>query len=420
MEISMHHANDAFSAPAASPATGARRAFTAVRWAVIAALATLAACGGGGSSDSGTGTGTTTVAAYTSGAITGFGSIIVNGVRFDDTTASVLDEDGHHVTTASLALGATVEIESAAVDHSTAKAKATKIRLGGEMVGPVSAIDTTASQFTLLGQTVEVNSTTVYDSSLSGGLSAITTGAVLAVHAQLDATRAVYVATRVEARSAATEYRLSGTVSALNTTTQQFQLGGALISYASLSPQPTGLADGLSVRVKLQLAQVSGAWVATELKGAGLSLPDSATEAEVHGRISAWTSATQFSVNGVTVDASSATFPQGQTGVVLGARVEVAGTVVSGVLVATTVKVETETESTHDHATAHELHGTLSALDTTAKTFVLRGLTVSYASVTTWDGLTEASLANGLRVEVKGGLAADGTTVTASVISLDH
>ena len=48
----------------------------------------IAACGGGGgglTADSAT--------AYAAGPITGFGSIIVNGIRFDDSSASVLDDD---------------------------------------------------------------------------------------------------------------------------------------------------------------------------------------------------------------------------------------------------------------------------------------------------------------------------------------
>ena len=57
----------------------------------------LAACGGGGGGDiAGVGTGGTgTISSTVSvGPISGFGSIIVAGVRFDDTTATVTDEDG--------------------------------------------------------------------------------------------------------------------------------------------------------------------------------------------------------------------------------------------------------------------------------------------------------------------------------------
>jgi hypothetical protein len=143
-------------------------------------------------------------------------------------------------------------------------------------------------------------------------------------------------------------------------------------------------------------------------------------DADVHGLITAFTSATSFTVNDVVVDASSATFPDGQTGVVLGARVHVAGALVSGVLVATEVRVDDRSRSGTGYTHRHELHGLVSALDTSAKTFSLRGLTVNYASVTEWQGLTEAGLANDLKVEVKGALSSDGTQVVARLIKLEN
>ena len=76
--------------------------------------------------------------------------------------------------------------------------------------------------------------------------------------------------------------------------------------------------------MRLQTTQVAGAWVATRIAG-GVRKIENQDQAEVHGLVTAFTSATQFSVNGIVVDASNATFPNGQTGVVLGARVEVEG-----------------------------------------------------------------------------------------------
>ena len=53
---------------------------------LLAAFALLTGCGGGGGVDSG-GTGVTP--SVSAGPITGFGSVIVAGVRFDDSTATV-------------------------------------------------------------------------------------------------------------------------------------------------------------------------------------------------------------------------------------------------------------------------------------------------------------------------------------------
>jgi hypothetical protein len=146
---------------------------------------------------------------------------------------------------------------------------------------------------------------------------------------------------------------------------------------------------------------------------------EDADEAEVHGTISAFTSTASFSVNGLPVDATNAKFPDGTAGVVLGASVEVEGSVVNGVLVAT--KVELEAMHKNDDQNRNELHGPITNLDTTAKTFVVRTVTVQYDSTTTVfkDG-TEADLANGKEVEVKGTLSADGTAVLATSVEFEN
>jgi hypothetical protein len=95
--------------------------------------AVLAACGGGGGSSTGTTGGTAGSAAYTSGAISGFGSVIVNGVRFDTSSVAVEDDDGASHSADELRLGDSVEIESGPIDASTQTAVATVIRYGSEI-----------------------------------------------------------------------------------------------------------------------------------------------------------------------------------------------------------------------------------------------------------------------------------------------
>lgn len=391
------------------------------RWAhgLVAgtALAVLVACGGGADSSDTTAP-DTTAAAYTRGVITGFGSVIVNGVRFDDSSASVVDDSGQAVSRSVLKLGVQVEVEASALDHSNATGRATVFRVGGPgLQGPVEAVDSSASTLTVLGQTVEVTVTTVFDTSLSGGLSALAVGDVLEIHALYDSARALYVASRIEPASDTSSYRLAGTVANLDTTAQTFSLGGAVINYASATTVPTTLADGLAVKVKLQTTAVDGQWLATEVRSKS-DKPKNHHDAGVRGLITAWTSATSFSVDGLVVDAAAATFPDGQDGVVLGAEVEVKGAIVDGVLVATLVHLEDH--SHHGHGEDFELHGLLSGLDTSAKTFVLRGQNVSYASVSEWRKMTEADLVEGLAVEVKGSLSADGTQLIASRIQREH
>ena len=180
---------------------------------------------------------------------------------------------------------------------------------------------------------------------------------------------------------------------------------------------PADLADGLLVRVKLETMQVGGAWVATKLKSAVRHMEDH-DEAELKGLITAFTSTTQFSVDGIAVDATNAKFPDGTTGLVLGAEVEVEGAASNGVIMATKVSIETEDQ---DKLAGFELHGAIVTLDTTAKTFVLRGVTVSYGgSAVVFKGGMESDLAVGRKVEVKGTLSSDGTMLDAVTIKFEN
>ncbi len=380
-------------------------------------LALVAACGGGGDDPAGSATATS----YSQGTISGFGSVIVNGVRWDDSGASVSDDDGNRRSSDDLKLGMVVEVDGASVDRGSNTGRALAIRYGSELKGPVGSVDAAAGALVVLGQAVQVTATTVFEAGISGGLAGIAAGAVVEVHGLYDAASGRTVATRIELEDSASDYRLRGAISALDTGAKTFRIGTERISYASAGDLPRSLADGQQVKLRLQTTQVAGAWVATRVRSLQHSYDDRA-ETEVEGVITAWTSATAFEINGLQVDATNAVFREGEAGVVLGARVEVEGAVVNGVLVARKVHLEDSDDDGDDSNgpdRLFELHGTISGLDTTAKTFVLRGLTVSYAGNVAYDDGSEARLANNLRVEVKGVLAADLTSIAATEIDFE-
>lgn len=380
--------------------------------AALAALLIAAGCGGG----SGDSVPPTQGQAFTQGTITGFGSIIVNGIRFDESAAQVIDDDGQAHDRNELKLGMNVEIESTRIDRRSMSAKASRVRFGAEIVGPVSAISggTTPKTLTVLDQIVEIGAKTVFD-DLPNGFNSIQVGDVLEVHALFSSATGHYLAKRIELEQGATVFKLRGIVSELNTGSKTFKFGNALIDFSGIAPAdlPSNLADGLRVRVRLQTTKnASGAWVATRIRAERREMEDE-DEAEVRGTITEFTSLASFSVNGLPVDASRARFPDGTAGIMLGAMVEVEGAIVNGVLVAAKVELEDENEE------RNELHGTISALDTNAKTFVVRGVNVHYSATTVFKDGVEANLANGRQVEVKGSLGADGTTVEASRIEFE-
>jgi len=387
------------------------------------ALLVVAACGGGGASSTDAApvqSGGNTPLTMSQGVITGFGSVIVNGVRWDDSSASVSDDNGVSHASSELKLGMTVSIDGGSIDPANSTGKALAIRYGAEMLGPVGTVDTPASTFTLLGQTIKVTPSTVFDANIVGGLAGLSGATVVEVHGLFDATSNATVATRVELKTSATEYRLRGSAASLDTTAKTFMIGDQLISYASATEVAAGLVDGLLIKVRLQTAQVNGAWQALTVRLIKRNQEDRQT-ARIEGAITQFTSATSFQVDGLQVDASTALFPDGQDGVILGAHVEVQGAVVNSVLVATQVLLEDVEHSPSTGSRPFELHGNISALDTTAKTFALRGLTVSYAgSVSYSDGKSETNLVDGVKLEVKGLLSTDKTRIDATSIKFEN
>ncbi len=392
-----------------------RRQASAVLLAAAAAF--VSACGGGSdSSDSSSATETAT--SFASGPISGFGSVIVNGVRYDDRSATVQDDDDGDRSRDVLKLGMMVEVDGAQVDRATAQGKALRIRFGSEIVGPVGSVNAGAGTLVVLGQTVQTTANTVFDDSLPGGLGALPVGAVVEVHALFDAASGNYIATRIEDEDDTSFYKLRGVIANLDTTAKTFTLGGEVISYGGLTVAELSnvLANGQRVRVRLQTAPVGGQWVAVALRPGVRKLEDR-EEAHLRGAITALSSSAAFEVNGLPVDAAGASFPDGTAGVVLGAQVEVEGQVANGVLVATKVELDARhAEERH----GIELHGRISALDKDAGTFMLRGERVNYGDGTIFsDGGSAADLVDGSKVEVKATPSADRTTLQASLIKFE-
>ena len=381
-------------------------------WKALCCALALVGCGGG--VDSG-GTGAP-VASYASGPITGLGSVIVNGVRFDDSTASITDGDDMPQSPAVLRLGMTTEIRATGLATNTATgaraATAVSIVFASDLLGPIERVDAAAEQLVVLGQTVQINGATVFDAaSASGGLLALAVGDVLEVYALFDPSSGRFTATRIERKDAVavTVYRLSGLVSNVDTVNERFNIGSERISYSGLT-LPAGFAGSL-VRLRLDRVEVNGVWRAIALK-AGAAAPRDSEQVQLEGFIGDFVSSSRFSVSGVAVDASGIV---PVAGLAAGVRVEVEGTSRNGVLLASEVGVETDSQI---EAREFELYGVVASADAASLSFVLRGFTVFYSLVapaTEFSGGTAANLA-GANLEVRGLLSPDGSRLLATRI----
>lgn len=373
-------------------------------------LALLSACGGGGGVDSG-GTGTGAQATLAVGTISGFGSIVVNGVHYDETDARVSDDDGGSRARDDLRLGMRASVLATLPDAGMAKASEVTIR--SELGGPIDSVDLVAGRLVVLGQRVDLNSATVVE----GGTASLAAGADVAVYGTLDVAGRRIVATRIEPRSGATFLKIRGIVDTLDTVAGTLAIGSLVVDWRNVAPaQPaTALAPGQAVYLRLAPSPASGTRVAVALQVESALLADR-DNAELEGRITVFTSATSFELDGVPVDASNASFPDGQAGLAAGARVEVSGPISGGLLRARQVTIESEEG---DSAEPYELSGKIVSVDTPGRSFVVRGITVHWDDATRFRQGQAADLAAGVKVELRGALDASGVSLLATSIQFD-
>lgn len=390
------------------------RAWRALGVALAAALV-LISCGGG----VGTG-GTGSFSSVSVGQITGYGSIIVNGVRYDvdGVGGNLSDDDGQGRSLDELKLGVVVQVEAGAITTTTTppSAVATKVVIGSELLGVIDSVTSDAGGTTLriAGQDVRVTpGGTLLDDRFTGGLADLVRGATVEVYGAFDAANARIGATRIEPKAATAAPRVRGPVSAI--TGNVMRIGASDYVAATL---PAGVSVGAIVRLKLQATpDAQGRWRVDSFAGGGVTLPD-ADEAELEGRVTSVAGLpASFQINGVTVNAGAIS----TAGVVLGVKVEVEGTAAGGVITARKIELKGADDSGSsggDGGLKLEFHGTLTALDAVARTFRLVGRTETFSYARS-DVDIEGTLANGVSVEVKAVLGSDGVTIDATEIEVE-
>lgn len=412
---------------------------TAIGWlSGVFMMVALAACGGGGGDgvvgSGGTGTGSSTTSTSSAetvavGPITGFGSIIVNGVKYDDSSASLSSDDSSSLSRSALRLGMFVEVRGSS-NASTALGTASSVFVRSELKGVVSG--RTATSFVLLGVTVRTDARTVYENT-----SNVLDGDFVEVYGVFDTGNRSMLATRVEKKTLA-EHKLRGIVSALDTVARRFTLGSTLVDYSNAGAI-AGLANGVDIQVYGAVPPASGAWPITRASvRSSLSL-SSASRVELEAVIEQFTSLANFRVAGILVDGSAAVIEGGTVAqLVVGRRVELKGDVVAGAIKATRIKIEDDSGSSGSGSSSSgssgsgsssgsstndefEVKGLIESFVSSAS-FVVRGTRINASSGVTYERGTAAQLANGVCVEVKGALGstASGSTVVASEVKFDN
>jgi hypothetical protein len=392
--------------PTSDACTRPRRAFAWLRTALL--LVALCSCGGGAGDSTGVGASTFagvgsggTGAAF-QGAISGFGSVIVNGVRIDDSDARITLDDVD-VPETTLRLGMVVGIDG--VQNDEANGRADSIVGNSWVEGPVASVAAGSSQLTVLGVVITVNAGTVFDGGITG-LAGLGVGDHVEVYGLPDQSGGLR-ATRIE-KSAATRLRLVGTVQASTANTIQVNGITVQIGNAALIGVARGITVGDVVRIKGSLANGASAATtaptiaASEVREVSLAptLPDN-RKVSLEGIVTKFVSAVDFEVGGQKVTAALGARPDGT--VALGAQVEIEGTSSGGIVLATKISVQDESKQKDD---ADVFHANVSALNLSTKTLSLRSdtVTMKWDSNTIFDAaslpLREASLALNMKLEV--------------------
>jgi hypothetical protein len=305
----------------------------------------MAGCGGGGGGSTEISSVSTPSSAVgiSSGTITGFGSVFVNGVKFNTDNATIFRGDDQLNDVRELEIGMIVRVEGS-IDDKIALSVHFEEDVKGPADGPASD-----NSFSVMGQTVITDAGTVFNNTSLAGIAA---GDILEISGLRNANDDI-VARFIERKTNpanVNRYSVIGKVRGLDTTGRTFRIDGLTVSYgaANVNDFPSGNpTEGQLVEVKddsKAYVPGSSSLAATEVEPqnrlgtAGVS----GAKAEIESIVTRVNSSSEFEIGGILVRTTASTLFLFGTpnNIVVGARLEVEGVISSGVLEAVKVKFE--------------------------------------------------------------------------------
>jgi hypothetical protein len=373
----------------------------------------LSACGG--ESTAGIqGSGAPDAAGVTSvGAISGFGSVILGGVEYDTSAAQVRIDDLSGTET-QLKVGQIITLKGSVNDDGKT-GKATDISFVSNLRGPVTAIDVDNGTFVVLGQTVRVDDSTLFDDSIQ--LAAVQMGAFLQVSGYANGAGEV-VASRIDPAQASASLQVKGTVQALDTVAHTFRINALTVDYSTATP-PASLANGITVVVRGSAFATSGALIAPIVQAIGPPSVAANDTGHVSGLVTTLTSAADFMIGAqrIVTDASTVIAPTGAT-IALNSRVDVQGTFnASGALLATKIQVKPQSLGI--------VRGLVDSVS--ANSVTVLGVSATVSSATSFEDKSSqkirlfklSDVRTGDYVELRGTPQANGTGLVATLVARD-
>ena len=382
----------------------------------VAALA-VAACGG---SDDSTPAPQPLSSSTVVGTITGFGSVIVNGVKFDDSLATVT-MDGAVASRDRLRVGMVVQIRGRI--HNDGTGVADSIRYDDCAEGPITAINRVQNTLTVMGQTVQVDDDTEFDGVTLRDMNSFAIGDLVEVSCLQDPANNHVQARRIEYKgpfaNGASEAEVKGPVSNLNLAAGTCTVGGLAVNFGGIAAgdRPAGLANGMNVEVAGR-SFANGTLTADRLRDRDrdrMQLVDG-DGVEAEGYVADFVSISNFKVGGQMVNAANATFRNGTAADIRnGVKVEVEGTVANGVLVAKVVVIKLQTNVRVEAGMQAKGADTITLLGRAITVNADTRMTDRLASHHRPAAITLAALGVGDRLEVKAYRDAAGSLVATQI-----
>ena len=394
--------------------------FRSIRPALATALAgLLLACGGNDPGGIGSG-GTGAAPSISLGSIRGFGSVIVNGVRFDESRAVIQDDDGEPFGIGRLRIGMVVEVRGSA-DRSAATGTATRIKVLADVFGPAQSVDAAANSLVAMGITVKPSAETVFEGVNS--LAELQAGDMLEISGFLDRATGLLAATRIEKELpfvTGVTIKSKGVVGIVNPVSRTFTVSALTIDYShaqlgNLGAGVTAPVAGSVVKVTGSRLPVGNVWQADAVQGVQAADTTGVAIGYVEGQISEYVSPSNFEIEGLKVNASAAIFANG-TSVDLagGVKVLAVGPLLAGILQASTVDIRQRDQRA---GIEFEISGSITDFVSAANFKVRNTLIDASDPAVRYSHGTAATLANGRKVEIHGRI--QGSVVKATEVSFD-
>ena len=332
--------------------------------------------------------GTGSVATVSSGPVTKFGSVFVSGTEYDNTnTLYCIDhepcstQNGHLLKLGMVVLvngTRTVEYGS----NKTLTQVADTITYEETVEGVVQSVTADGLSLVVLGQIVSVNQKTEIDPSLQGAAPhtlnpATLPGSLVEISGFVTGDGTI-LATLIQPHTGAPHYEIEGVIKNHDRIANTFAIGSLVVDYSlqltdlSQMPSPANQTwDGLVVFVLGNQWSRGGPgpngarMSATSVKPKALGVSD-VEGTEVEDFVTRVDGPGDFFLNNVHVQTNGGTTFEGGTinDILVGSHLEVYGPLAGGIVTATKVEFETETE----------LQANVAAIDPAANTLTLAGL----------------------------------------------